>query len=222
METKPYLHLSPASTGLTRDFLWVNPTPATHVCLTGHVSDGKLVVSHILRGILLLYICVCLLEHRLVNRCVSAVGLHTCVMSGWVSVRVPQDTCSKHNSHPPLWDGAGVNHCFFLSPLLYDPRSSRNSPCAWVKIPAHLISACPLWQDERWMSAGWRNVTGNVEESDWHGKTSVRGFKASRQKGLQRDTSNMENNENGKSGMQKKDMKKMSKRESSIKILLLL
>lgn len=162
----------------------------THLRLAGHVSHGKSAVSHILRGIVVEYLCVCVclpLQHRLLNRCVLEVLWdYTPVwcpderLSEW-----PQDTCSKHNSHPPLWDGAGVNH--HLSPL---PCTTPGHPEIAPVHESGSLPTCSLrptlcrwhpWQHERCMSAGWKNVTGNVEKRDWHGKTLERGFKASRQ-----------------------------------------
>lgn len=187
METEPYLHLSPASTGMTRDFLRVNHTPPSgRTCLTWEVSG----LAHTQRNCGWVFVCVCVclpLQHRLLNRCVLEVLWdYTPVwcpderLSEW-----PQDTCSKHNSHPPLWDGAGVNH--HLSPLPcttpghpeITPVYESGSQPTWSLRPT--LCRWHPWQHERCMSAGWKNVTGNVEKRDCHGKTLERGFKASRQ-----------------------------------------
>lgn len=123
MVTTPYPPLSLGSTSMTNHFLWVSDTPALHLFLTGRVSHGKSLVSHIVRS------CGCVCVCLLVWWDVCAVRLHTCV----------KDTCSKHNSRPSIRDGESVNHC--LSPPrhrapLFDYTSSP-------EIAPHSVSQDP-------------------------------------------------------------------------------
>lgn len=114
------------------------PLSQSHTCTTPHSDRTCLTwevtgLTHTQGNLWLVCVCVCvcaclLLQHRLSDWCVLEVRwdyvLVWCLDVGLSPNRAPLDTCSKHNSHQPLWDGAGVNHC--LSP----PRHPTSLSCA--------------------------------------------------------------------------------------------
>lgn len=116
----------PGFTSMTNDFLWVNRAPALYLILTGYVSNGKSLVSHILRT-LLWSVCVCV--------CVSVrVYFHT-LSKGFVlwdytpvwclDVRLPPRTPAANIILTSLrWcrcESLPLSCLTSLSPLPYDP-----------------------------------------------------------------------------------------------------
>lgn len=163
METKTVLPLS-GCTSMTNDFLWVNHTPALHLILTGYVSLGMPLVSHISHSSCGSHICVslCVYFHKLSEAFV--LWDYTPVLC--LDVRFPSGHLQQ-TQFSPVWDGTGVNHCL-SPPWRPSPLScstshlSRNRPCAWIRTPAQSLSSKPSQLDLLTESIGIGSRVKNV------------------------------------------------------------
>lgn len=140
METEPYLHLSPASTGMTRDFLRVNHTPPSgRTCLTWEVSG----LAHTQRNCgWVLSVCVCVCVYLYSTDYLIGVSWKSCGITHLCNVRT--SVCQSGPRTPAaniIFTRLSEMVQVWITISLPSPRSSRNSPCTWVRIPAHLISA---------------------------------------------------------------------------------